>query len=437
MPGECLLLIQRQPHSQSELRIVFKQRVGPGRAATFRSAGPRRRRQISAVDRRASGRIGDDGPLAEQLAHQLQVGRLAAAGTGTGVLEQRLQQLRAFDLNVRDLRAVHFGQVAEVLEVGPFLSEMFVLGAHVDRFELRGILSSRRADVDAHTAAGAVVGGDLNRHQPAGQILAGPLARLEAVRFAVEGFGGIGLGANRRVRAGECAQSALDADVGVPDRDLAGDAPLLELCCGGGKGAVDRQGTDRQQISLPFQHHAGHALDEVRCRLTDRRNDTQRGGRFGRNGNLVQVLQCRIDRGTVPLHDDFAALRVGLVDGPFDLIDRFLAGEHVDQGEEAGLHDGVDPASQSGFAGDAVAVYDVELQLLRDDLFLHFAGQVIPDLVRSVGTVQQKRRAGGRDRQHIPRGDELELMAPDEVRPPDEVRRLDRFAAESQVRDRL
>src|SRR5690606_2280060 len=134
-------------------------------------------------------------------------------------LEQWLQQLRAFDLNVRDLRAIDFGELPEVLEVRPLISQMLLLGPHVDRLELCGILSAGRADVDAHTATGAVVGGDLDRHQPAGQILAGPLAVLEAVRLAVESIGGIRLGPDGCMRTGECTQSALNADVRGPDRD--------------------------------------------------------------------------------------------------------------------------------------------------------------------------------------------------------------------------
>ena len=80
--------------SNSELAQAGPRPVGVDR--------PRRRRQVAAVDRRAAGRVGDDHPVAEQLADQLEVRRLAAAGAGAGELEQRLEHLRALDRVVRD-----------------------------------------------------------------------------------------------------------------------------------------------------------------------------------------------------------------------------------------------------------------------------------------------------------------------------------------------
>ncbi len=53
--------------------------------------GPRRRRQVRPVDRRAAGRVGHDHPVAEQLADQPDVGRLTAAAAGSRELEQRLE----------------------------------------------------------------------------------------------------------------------------------------------------------------------------------------------------------------------------------------------------------------------------------------------------------------------------------------------------------
>ena len=87
-----------------------------------------------------------------------------------------------------------------------------------------------------------------------------------------------------------------------------------------------------------------------------------------------------------------------------------------------------------GVAGHPVGVDHVELQLLVDDLLLHLAGQVVPDLVRPVGAVQQERRPGHGHRQHVDPLGEVELVAGDEVGLVDQVRALDRPRAEADVR---
>ena len=57
-----------EAHAEPELGVVLEQRVGPGRPAAFGVRRPRRRRQVAAVDRRAAGGVGDQHPVAEQLA---------------------------------------------------------------------------------------------------------------------------------------------------------------------------------------------------------------------------------------------------------------------------------------------------------------------------------------------------------------------------------
>jgi hypothetical protein len=56
----------------------------------------------------------------------------------------------------------------------------------------------------------------------------------------------------------------------------------------------------------------------------------------------VQVGEGGVDRGEVPLDDLLAPLAVGLPDGVLDAGDGLLAGQHSGDGEEAGLHHGVD-----------------------------------------------------------------------------------------------
>ena len=85
--------VEREAHPEPELGVVLEQRVVPRRAAPGGVDRPRRRRQVGAVDRRAAGRVGDDHPVAEELADEPDVGRLAAAGAGARELEQRLEHL--------------------------------------------------------------------------------------------------------------------------------------------------------------------------------------------------------------------------------------------------------------------------------------------------------------------------------------------------------
>jgi hypothetical protein len=61
------VVVGSDTHTQPELRIVFEQRVRPGRAAAFVVFRPGRCRQVAAVDRRASGGIGHHQSRSEQL----------------------------------------------------------------------------------------------------------------------------------------------------------------------------------------------------------------------------------------------------------------------------------------------------------------------------------------------------------------------------------
>jgi hypothetical protein len=83
----------------------------------------------------------------------------------------------------------------------------------------------------------------------------------------------------------------------------------------------------------------------------------------GRELDFVQVGDRRIDGRIVPLHNGLAPLAVGLVDRLLDVIDRFVLGQYVGQGEEAGLHDRVDASAHPGFASDGQRIDHVELQL--------------------------------------------------------------------------
>ena len=85
--------LEAEAHAEPELGVVLEQAVVPRRPAPLAVGRPRRSGQVAAIDRRATGGIGDDHPVAEQLRHELDVWRLAAPSTGAGELEQRLERL--------------------------------------------------------------------------------------------------------------------------------------------------------------------------------------------------------------------------------------------------------------------------------------------------------------------------------------------------------
>ncbi len=152
--------------------------------------------------------------------------------------------------------------------------------------------------------------------------------------------------------------------------------------------------------------------------------------------DLVQMIQGRIDRGEVLLDQHLTLLAVGLLDGFLDLLDGFRLGQDVGQSEEAGLHDGIETTTHARFARHLIAVDDPELQLLLEDGLLDFAGQMLPDLIRAVGGVQQEGRAVIGILQNVEPLQEVELMTGDKGGLLDEIGRVDRLGAKAQVRDR-
>ncbi len=101
--------------------------------------------------RGAAGGVGDLGAVAEQLAEQLEIGRLAAAGAGAGELEQRLEELHAADVGEVDAGAVVDGQGLEEGDVGAFacarsgaLSAMLMALVSASRGLVAGQASTQR-----------------------------------------------------------------------------------------------------------------------------------------------------------------------------------------------------------------------------------------------------------------------------------------------------
>ena len=92
---------------------------------------------------------------------------------------------------------------------------------------------------------------------------------------------------------------------------------------------------------------------------------------------------------------------------------------------------------QAGRAGDPAGVDHVEPDVLLEHAPLDLAHELVPNAAGRVVRVEQQRGAGRRAVEHLGPLQQPELVAADEARAGDEVRRANRLRAETQVRDRL
>ncbi len=156
--------------------------------------------------------------------------------------------------------------------------------------------------------------------------------------------------------------------------------------------------------------------------IGNRRHHVELRADRGRNLDFAEAGQGRVDGRVVAVDDRAAALlAIHSLNLGLDFVDGLFRRNHVGQLEEAGLHHGIDADAQVGLLGHLVGVDDVELQLLFNNLLLHFAGQVVPHLVGAVRTVEKERRSRQGHREHVDPLGELELVAGHEVRLVDQV----------------
>ncbi len=149
-----------RPNSALSSNSEFDQ-AGP-RPSLFTAVG--RGGQVAAVDRGAAGGVGDQHAVAEQLRHQLDVRRFAAAGAGAGELEQRLQQLHVLHLAQREQAC---GRSREASGRSPSwrlpASRSGGCGTMLMALVLHLALALGRADLHAQPAAGAILRRHLQR----------------------------------------------------------------------------------------------------------------------------------------------------------------------------------------------------------------------------------------------------------------------------------
>ena len=237
------------------------------------------------------------------------------------------------------------------------------------------------------------------------------------------------------MRTDEGAQAAICADRGIPDGDFRGDAAFLIFGSAGQKRAVDWHCADGQIVAAPGDQGGGNAIHKII--VTGGNSGCQPLLAVGVGGHcdLAHRVEGRVDGGEILLHDGLTAGPVRLLDCRLDVTDGLFTRQQPREGEEACLHDGVDPCSHARALGHFPRVDDKEPEPLVDDLFLNFTGELVPGFVGRIRAVEEERRASGGNFEDVHLLEQLELVTGDKGRLFDQVGRPDRPRAKSQMGD--
>ena len=91
-------LLVGQVHPKAKFRVVFKERVCPGRSIAFWIGRVRCCREATPINRGATGRVGDCHMISIQLRRQFNIGCFSTSGTRTTEFKQWLSELGVFDV---------------------------------------------------------------------------------------------------------------------------------------------------------------------------------------------------------------------------------------------------------------------------------------------------------------------------------------------------
>ncbi len=310
-------------------------------------------------------------------------------------------------------------------------------GLHVDGPDVEVLRLVGRTVLDAYATAGAVLDIDLERIARLGIAACIDGSGFELGRRVCKTIRVVIFGTDDAVRADDRALSALDAEVRIPHRHLLGNVALFILCRPGRIGPVHRQCAHRQIVSLQGEHGRRDVADEFRRRVGHELVWVRVSGRGGRYLDLEQVGDRGIDGFEILLDHLFALAGIGLFRCFLDRRDRLVARHHARQREKAGLQDGVGARSETKRERDLGRIDDVQFELLDDDLFLHFARQHAPHLVRAIRAVEEQCAAFGGASERVDLEQVVELVHADEARRLDEIGRTNGFRAEAQMGDRV
>ena len=376
--------------AERELCVVLEQRVLPRRAVTLAVAAVRQDRCAAADRGRAACCVADVHAVAEQLAEQLDIGRLGAACAGGGELEVGLCELNILDALVAD------DVLLEVAFVHCNVVEQRLLGLHLlERRPRQRVLC--RARGQAHAAAEAVIRRKLHAEIVLRRVLAEALCRSgnEGIRNTGLLLVGQQDRTDCRVRAAHRAAVALDAGIGVPLRNLGRNAAL-----GVDRGAVLPRAVehavlleygDRQLVALLLVERHDDVADERGhvLRLCDRLVGRVRPCR--RDLDLDGRLNAEIDRLIVHVDDLLTGLlEVGIIVVLLHILDREVHRDDLGQREERALKDIVGALAEADGRRQLCRVDDVEVCVLAREVALHLRREMLLKLLDRPRAVEQE-----------------------------------------------
>ena len=103
--------------------------------------------------------------------------------------------------------------------------------------------------------------------------------------------------------------------------------------------------------------------------------------------DFLEMGQCFIDSGMVPLNHFSAFFAVGFRNRLFNLCNRQVGFHDITEFKEAGLHDGVDAFPHTRFTRNEIGIDTVYPDITHQDNFLNMGRQFIPNLLGVTWTV--------------------------------------------------
>src|SRR5262245_17375391 len=163
------------------------------------------------------------------------------------------------------------------------------------------------------------------------------------------------------MRADHGTLAALNAGLGIPDRNFERQVPLLPPCRGSRERSIHPKGTDRKVIAptgIDWAEHFGFKMRGVRRKW---RRHLDHARHLVRYLHLEQVCECFIYCFHIPRDNFFAFAAIGLADRLANRFDGFIPWEYLGYREEADLQDGVHAAAHARIARYAIGVDNMKL----------------------------------------------------------------------------
>ena len=212
------------------------------------------------------------------------------------------------------------------------------------------------------------------------------------------------------MRAHHGTLAALNARLGIPYRYVEREVTFFPLCRTGWKTTITWKSAHGNLVAVAGVYGAEHLALKLGGLRRERRRHFDLAADFCWNIDFVQVGQGFVHSFQIFLDYIFALPPVGVTDGLADLLNRFFPWKNFGDGKETGLQDRVHARPHAGITRYLVGVDHVELGLLLDQMFLYFARQFLPDLIRAKGAVQQKYAAFNKRAEHVVAFQEYPLM---------------------------